>query len=508
MELKDRIARDSLPLTAVALVGRAVGMMVPLVIARWFGADRDSDAFYLALAAPMFVEALLASSLHATLGPLYAAAQGRGADTPARFLGGAIVGVGLATSALAFALALALPALLPRVAVNNEEVALTAIRLLPLLLAALPFLGVNIAAAGALELSGHFLVPAWLPAVRGATYLVVAGALRSRLGVFALPVGYLAAEITQSLWLIWGMRRKQVGLRLNLPRFGPVWAAFGIFVPVALGDLAVHVNAFVDRLMAARLGAGDLTALEYADRVRVIPEALVGAGLLRVTFAHWSHQHSRQNPEAIRRSFDAVARWLVILLLPATVGLWLVRRPLVAGLFQGQAFDAAAVDRTTHTLMGYIPGIPGLMLGSLAIQVLWVQGRVRALAVVGLVSAACNLLLNLAFYRELGVFGLALSTSLTQTLVAGILFALATKHLGTIVRAGFWSWAAGVTALNLGLGWGLGAVLGPLPADPIAGLAPSLGVAAGLGLLMAGIVKAGGDWPRLKAETRGPEGPS
>lgn len=453
MDLTERIARDSLPLTIVGLVGRAVGMMVPLVVARWFGADQSSDAFYLALAVPMFLEAILATALHGALGPHYAQSRAESPEVAARFLGHSVLAYGGSLTAVAFILSFLVPPFFVLLAdTGTPGTGSMAADLVPWLLIALPFIGVNITLATALELSGHFLLPASLPIFKAVAYLGVGGLLMGSLDVLALAVGYLVGEILQLLFLIMGLRRHRV--RLSFAGMGTpaVKSSIWLFLPVALGDLAIHVNALIDRVLASGLPVGELTALEYADRVRVIPEAVVGVGLLRVAFSHWSNSFAEGRFESIRASFSQVARWLVILLVPGSAALMLLRRPVVALLFGGNEFGPAAVERTVVTLTGYIPGIPFLMIGLMAVHVLWISGRVKVAAGVGAVSMVTNLVLNLVLIGPLGTLGLSMATSLNQALVAGALIVLARQTLGPVLGLKFWVWAASVTTVTLAIG--------------------------------------------------------
>lgn len=438
MELNEKIARDSLPLTLLVLVGKTFGMLVPLMVARMFGADRDTDAYYLALMLPMFVDALATNTLHAALGPQLAQARNVSEVKAAEFLSSSLILVVGGLSLLSLLAGIYLPSALPLLTRSDDVLVSMAVDLLPLMLLALPLLGASVVLAGALEIYGYFQIPAWLPAVKAAAFLGTVALTSSLLGIQSLALGFFLSELGRLVYLVYHC------VELDLPwkwhprhrdTLRPVWAILGTLL---LGDIAVNFGRIVERSFASRLGAGDLSALEYADRLQVIPEALLGAGVIRVAFSHWADCYARAELDKIRESFVLLARILMVILVPGAVLFALLRDVVIDLLFGGEAFGVYAHAATSSTLLGYLPGLPFTLLGILCASLLWVRGKARVMAATGVLSTGVTILGCLIFTPQWGGPGVALSSTLAQASATLMLLYLCHQDLPQLLGKSFW----------------------------------------------------------------------
>jgi putative peptidoglycan lipid II flippase len=98
--------------------------------------------------------------------------------------------------------------------------------------------------------------------------------------------------------------------------------------------------------------------------------------------------------------------------LPAAVGLALAAAPIVAALFERGAFDPQATRSTAAALAAYAVGIPAFVLVKALAPGFFARGDTTTPVVVGIITVAANIALNLALMGPLAHVGIALGTSL------------------------------------------------------------------------------------------------
>jgi putative peptidoglycan lipid II flippase len=181
------------------------------------------------------------------------------------------------------------------------------------------------------------------------------------------------------------------------------------------------LNIVVDWLMASTLDSGRVAALRFSFQVMSIPIDLFSAAAGVALLPALSRAVQDRDGEAERRTMVYAMRLLAVLVVPAAAGLAVAARPLVAGLFERQAFDAQATSLTAAALRFYAPGIVFRALMTLWMSHLYAQRRVAVVATIGLGSVVVNAAANWLFMSWLGHVGIALSTTVVHLLAAVLL---------------------------------------------------------------------------------------
>ncbi|WP_320040371.1 lipid II flippase MurJ [uncultured Desulfobacter sp.] len=131
--------------------------------------------------------------------------------------------------------------------------------------------------------------------------------------------------------------------------------------------------------------------------------------------------------------FDAGVRMVFFLIIPATVGMIALNRPIVLLLFGRGAFDLAAVNQTGQCLIFLILGLWAVAGTRLFVAFHYALSNIRQPFIAGVVSIGCNVLLCQFFVQRMGVIGLGLAVSLSA--VAGFVLLAASGPFGLRGRA-------------------------------------------------------------------------
>lgn len=248
----------------------------------------------------------------------------------------------------------------------------------------------------------------------------------------ALAWGVAAAGIAQFLYLAIEMRRAGMHLHLPWPHLTPeVRRFFKSFGPAALGAGLVQINLFFDTLIASLLPTGTVSYLNYADRINQLPLGVIGVAIGTVLLPELSRHLARGAHDAAGESQNRAIEWSLTLTLPAAIVFLVAPLPVVTGLFQWGAFGAGDAAATAGALAAYAAGLPAFVLIKALLPGLYARADTRTPVRIALVAILINILLKLLLMGPLVQVGVALATSCSAWVNAGLLAV-------TLHRRGHW----------------------------------------------------------------------
>lgn len=131
--------------------------------------------------------------------------------------------------------------------------------------------------------------------------------------------------------------------------------------PAVFGVGVAQLSILINTNIASWLGHGAVTWLNYADRLMEFPTALLGVALGTVLLPSLSSAYAKGNEVRYNALLDHGLRLVVLVGVPAAVGLWLTAELLVSFLFQGRSFTPTDVHQTAIAVVGYAVGLIGLI---------------------------------------------------------------------------------------------------------------------------------------------------
>ncbi len=127
--------------------------------------------------------------------------------------------------------------------------------------------------------------------------------------------------------------------------------------PRLISVATLQVNAVVTGIIANGFGTGPLSAINYAFPIMTVPLVVIGSGIGIATLPTFSAQVARGEMSELRNSLTAALRGVFLLAIPATLGLILLRQPLITFLFQRGNFTALSTQMTAWALLWYTVGL-------------------------------------------------------------------------------------------------------------------------------------------------------
>ena len=191
-----------------------------------------------------------------------------------------------------------------------------------------------------------------------------------------------------------------------------------------VGAGVTQLNVSIDIIIATLLPAGSVSILYYADRVNQLPLGVIataaGTALLPAVTRHIALGEEAEANTALNRAFEGV----LMLTLPAAVGLSVAARPVMDVAFVRGAFTAHNAVLAGHSLAAFAIGLPVFALIKILTPGFYARGDTVTPLKIGVMAVILNLGLNLVFMHPLKAVGPALATSISSACNAGLLLLL------------------------------------------------------------------------------------
>ncbi|HUL73398.1 MAG TPA: murein biosynthesis integral membrane protein MurJ [Vicinamibacterales bacterium] len=441
--MSERLAKSAGLISAATLASRILGLVRDAVQGHYFGFGLEADAFTVATRIPTLLRDLFAEgAMSAAFVPTvtrYLKQQGKDA---AWRLGSQVVNGLIVVTGLLVVLGVIFAGPLARLyaggfATIPGKLELT-VQLTRINMPFLTLIAVAAAYMGLLNALRRFFVPAMSPALYNVTFIastLVFVPLFSRIGinpVMALSVGMLLGGLVQ-IAVQWPLLRRE-GYRhewvLN-PRDPGLREVLILMGPGMLGLAAAQINIFVNTSLATGT-AGAPAALGYAFRLMYMPVGIFGVSIATAAIPDLARHAADDSHDGMRTTLSWGLRLMLMLSVPATVGLIALAEPIVRAIYEGGRFTQSDVTMMTQALMFYAPGIVGYSIVKIAAPSFYALKDARTPVLVSVFSVLTNLGLNLWLNSVMGFKGLALGTAVAANANALLLLALLSRRIAGV----------------------------------------------------------------------------
>jgi len=268
-----------------------------------------------------------------------------------------------------------------------------------------------------------------------------------------------------------------------------VQEVFRLMGPRLLGVAVVQLNFIVNTIIALGQPEGSVTAITLAFSLMLMPQMAVAQSAAIASLPTFSEQVALGKLDEMRASLASTLRAVLLLAIPASVGLILVRTPLVQVLYQRGAFTERSTELVAWALLWYAAGLVGHALVEILSRAFYALHDTRTPVTVGVVTMGLNIgfsLLFAAWFERIGLMphgGLALANSLATALESVALILLMRWRMKGLNGGYVWK---GVGVSVLGTAAMAAVVLGWMAVFRESSLAVRLFGALGLGAAVYG----------------------
>ncbi|HPH94632.1 MAG TPA: murein biosynthesis integral membrane protein MurJ [Anaerolineaceae bacterium] len=459
---KSQIARAAGTVMAAFIFSNLVGLVRGIVLGRAFGTSGDMDAFNAAnRVTEMLFNLMAGGALGSAFIPTFSGLLSKRETREAWKLASAVANLLLMVLSLAALLAAIFAPQVVRyglfVLAPGQEAGQEALTvdLLRIMLPSIAIFGLSGLVMGILNAHQRFLVPALAPAMYSLGMIGGTLLLPQSLGIHRLAWGALAGSGLHLLVQIPSLfrlpeRRYWFILGRGVPAVREVLLLMG---PRLFGVAVVQLNFIVNTVLALSQAEGSATAVALAFSLMLMPQAAVAQSIAIAALPTFSRQVSLGRQDEMRSSLAAALRGILLLALPAAVGLILLREPIIAFLYEKDAFTAHSTQMVAWALLWYAVGLPSHSVYEILSRAFYALHDTRTPVTVGVVAMGLNIVMSFGFsalFGSLGLMphgGLALANSTATTLEMLILLVIMRRRLNGLDGVQIWR---GLGAAGLG----------------------------------------------------------
>jgi putative peptidoglycan lipid II flippase len=240
---------------------------------------------------------------------------------------------------------------------------------------------------------------------------------------FALAWGVFIGGVLQLLFLIPFLLKAKV---LVKPTWGwsdpDIKKVRTLMIPALFGVSVGQLNLLLDTMIASFLATGSISWLYYSDRLLEFPLGLFGIAIATVILPTLSRNHVSKDDNAFRNNMDWAVKMVCVLGIPAATGLFVLAEPMLLTIFQRGAFSPADANYAAHSLMAYSFGLLSFMLVKVLAPGFYSRQDTKTPVKFGIWCMAANMIFNLILVWPFDYVGLAMATSISATMNAGLLY--------------------------------------------------------------------------------------
>ncbi|MEM7617790.1 MAG: murein biosynthesis integral membrane protein MurJ [Pseudomonadota bacterium] len=230
---------------------------------------------------------------------------------------------------------------------------------------------------------------------------------------YAMAYGVVLAGITQLLLLFYFIFRNNIRITFKSPDFTPkIKKTFKLMGPGVIGAGAMHINLFVDLVIASLLASGSISYLYYADRLNQLPIGMIGVAVSLALLPMLSKAVKAKDTAEANNLFNRSLEFSMLLALPAAVALFTIPETLIGTLFERGKFTPEDTMYASNVLMGYAIGVPSYIAAKTFQSSFWSKQDTMSPVKISVLITVINITLSLILIKPFGVAGIAVSTGL------------------------------------------------------------------------------------------------
>lgn len=299
----------------------------------------------------------------------------------------------------------------------NMAVKLTQIMFPMMIFAVLAFIFVGI-----LQSFDEFNIPAAISIVSNIILILYFVLFNRSYGIYGLAVAMVVGWMFQMIIQIPFVKKKGYNYKfyINFKSKG-IKKVVVIIIPILISTWVQPISDLVNNLLASYIIDGGIATLYYATTLYIIIVGVFTLAVGNLIFPSLSRSGASNEIDQFKKTVGSAVDAIVYFMIPLTIGLMILRVPIIQLLFERGKFDAKATMLTQGPLLFYALGMLGYGIREVMNKSFYALGDSKTPMNIAIIGILFNIVLSVVLSRFMGLEGLALSSSIAMTLIAILL---------------------------------------------------------------------------------------
>ena len=438
MESHKTVSKAAGAVGAMTLLSRVFGFMRDMVIATMFGSSAAADAFFVAFRIPNLQRRILGEgAVSAAFIPVFSEYLNTKDQDETWNLAGNLFNILLIILlAASGAIILFAPAVVSVFApgfIDEPEKFQLTVTLTRWMSPYLICIGMAALCMGILNTFKIFALPAAAPTLLNISMILSALLIGTRMDkpIFGLAIGVIVGGLLQFFVQVPATLRQGFRFKARADWKHPGIIKIGkLLGPSILGLAAYEINIMVDTILASFLPGGSISYLYYANRLVQLPMGIFAVALGVAILPTLSEHASRNEIHKLKDTLSFGIRLILFITVPATIGLMLLRFPIINTLWERGEFSRTATEGTAFALLCYSIGLCGFAGTRVVASAFYSMQDTKTPAKIGIYAIVINIIFSVMLMGPFKHGGLALATSIAAIFNALALIIILKNRLG------------------------------------------------------------------------------
>ncbi|WP_050606728.1 murein biosynthesis integral membrane protein MurJ [Clostridium niameyense] len=294
----------------------------------------------------------------------------------------------------------------------------TAIKVTRIMLLSLIFVTLQSVITGVLQSHKEFYEPAAMAMVSNIVYIIYLLFLTSKYGTTGFAVATVLGFFTQFLINI--PKYKRLGYNYDTYidlKDSKMIEMFKLMIPVIISTSVIQLNNVINRAFATNIFFGAPTILDYANKINTLAYEVFAIGIAMIVYPSLSQLAAKGNIKEYKNELSKAINIIFIIMVPAAVGIALLRNPLITVIFKRGAFTENAAKLTAETLLLYTPAMVAYGVRDILNKAFYAIKDTKTPMINSFIGILINIVINIFILKFMGVSGLSLATTLSAIVI-------------------------------------------------------------------------------------------
>jgi len=424
--------------TVLLMISRIFGFIREMVIAAYYGATHQTDAYNMAVIIMGLSTAVISAGIATVIIPMYNHRRIQKSKENADLFASNILCI---TSVFYLCLSIAgiifAPALVKIFAPNFDEntIALT-VDIIKMTFVFTVIINISNFMASIAQIHNKFSITIVANFPFSVFTVVSVICFADKVGIYALVIGYIMFLVTQVFLLALSARKVfKFRFKINFKN-GDLKEVLKLSLPIYLSVAIWEINIIIDKVLASGLSEGSISLLTYASRLRSLPDGIITASVITVMFPLLSKYAAEREFAKLKEATTKAISLLFMALLPViSICVYyaeeITKIVYERGVFTPEQTALTANIFTISVVSLIFSGVAGLLS-----NLFYSVQDTKTPQIAAVVTLVSNIAFNLIFVKYLQLTGLALATSIASLvyfIVSFIQFGLKFGGFGIIL---------------------------------------------------------------------------
>lgn len=241
--------------------------------------------------------------------------------------------------------------------------------------------------------------------------------------------GVLIGGFLQMAVPAWALTREGWRPGIDFTRSDAVIAIVRLMAPTVLSSSIYLVNLSVQRFIGLSLNDAAVSVLSYATRLMELPIGVFAVAVSTVIFPLISRYGAAGDFDNLTKAYRKGMRFILLINIPAAVGLGVLAEPIIRWVFQRGAFHGSDTRLMTPVLLANAMGLPFFSFVNLVLRAFYAQKDTKTPVRAAVLSFLVNIGVSIVLMQWFSIVGLAIGANFATAIQAWYLqVKLTRKH--------------------------------------------------------------------------------